>query len=34
LLKYAKNGNLFSYSEWDSLNNCVIERNLLITVEN
>jgi len=33
LLNYAKNGNLFSYFEWDSLNNCVIERKLLITYE-
>jgi len=33
LLKYAKNGTLFSYFELDSLNNCLIERKLLITLK-
>jgi group I intron endonuclease len=31
LLKYAEDGNLFSYFERDNLNNCLIERKLLIT---
>lgn len=34
LEKRAKNGNLFSYFEWDNLNNCLIETKLLITFEN